>query len=176
MLEKCRSLYSPVGCAVPCGKRRCQCCLHVKPASDFDSRYSESEFIITGKLDCNSTNIVYLIECKKCEEQYVGETSKPLKVRLSNHISDINRYKDTSVAEHFNQFDHNGVEDLQITPILQVPDSGSKMRDMLTRRKHESSFIKKLKTLSPLGINVKLEEKGEFGISHYLQHNSFGCC
>ena len=160
MLEKCRSLYSPVGCAVPCGKRRCHCCLYLKSASDFDSRYSESEFTITGKLDCNSSNIVYLIECKKCEEQYVGETSKPLKVRLSNHVSDINRYKGTSIAEHFNQFDHNGVEDLQITPILQIPDSDSKIRDMLTRRKHESFFIKKLKTMSPLGINDKLEENG----------------
>ena len=160
MLEKCRSLYSPVGCAVPCNKRRCECCLYLKSASDFDSRYSSCEFTITGKLDCNSTNIVYLIECKKCEEQYVGETSKPLKTRLNNHVSDINGYKGTSIAEHFNQLDHNGVEDLQITPILQVPDSDSKTRDMLTRRKHESFFIKKLKTMYPLGINEKLEENG----------------
>ena len=31
---------------------------------------------------------------------------------------------------------------------------------MLTRQKHESFFIKKLKTMSPLGINEKLEENG----------------
>lgn len=160
MLEKCRSLYSPVGCAVKCNKSRCVSCLYINEASEFGSTYCQSEFTITGKLDCNSKNVVYLIECNKCNEQYVGETSKTLKARLSNHVSDINRYQDTNVAQHFNQHDHNGVNDLKITPILQIPESGSKVKDMLTRRKHETFFIKKLKTMYPYGINDKMEEHG----------------
>lgn len=160
MLEKCRSLYSPVGCAIQCGRPRCECCLYVNQASEFGSKYCQSEFTITGKLDCNSKNIVYLIECKKCEEQYIGETGKSLKQRLNNHVSDINTYKDTTIAQHFNQTDHDGILDLTITPILQIPESGSKIKDMLTRRKYESFFIKKLKTMYPTGINEKLEEYG----------------
>ncbi len=155
LLTACRSLISPVGVGIACGRRRCECCLYVKTRSEFDSKYSTS-FTITGRLDCNSKNIVYLIECKKCEEQYVGETSKTLRARLTDHLSDIRRYCDTSVAEHFNQFDHD-MTDLQITPILQMPDEGSKSSNSVARRKQESFFINKLNTLYPNGINEKIE-------------------
>ena len=164
MLTTYRSKVSPVGVGFGCGKRRCECCLYIKPASDFGSKYCDSEFTITGRLTCNSQNIVYLIECKKCEEQYVGETSKTLRARLTDHISNINCYKDTSVAQHFNQFDHNGVTDMQITPIIQLPDYESKVKNSLARRKEESFFIKKLKTMSPNGINEKVEDFGTLAL------------
>ena len=90
---------APVGAAVPCGKRRCECCLYRKPVSDFSSKHNLTEFTITGKLTCQSDNIVYLIQCKRCDEQYVGETSRPLKTRLGNHVSNIRLYKDTAVAQ-----------------------------------------------------------------------------
>jgi len=35
--------------------------------------------------NCASRNVVYLITCKKCGLQYVGETSCMLRERLSNH-------------------------------------------------------------------------------------------
>lgn len=160
LLEKCRSKMAPVGAAVPCGQRGCECCLYLKPASDFSSKHNLTEFTITGKLTCQSDNIVYLIQCKRCEEQYVGETSRSLKTRLGNHISNIRLYKDTAVAEHFNQYDHDGNLDLEITPILQIPDQGSKIKNMLTRRKYETFFIRKLDTMIPRGINLKLEDFG----------------
>lgn len=157
LLTACRSLISPVGVGTACGRRRCECCLYVKTRSVFDSKYAASEFTITGKLDCNSKNIVYLIECKKCEEQYVGETSKSLRGRLTDHLSDIRRYCETSVAEHFNQIDHD-ITDLQITPIVQLPDEGSQFSNSLARRKQESFFIDRLNTMTPNGMNEKLEQ------------------
>lgn len=160
MLIACRSTISPVGVGIGCAKRRCECCLYIKTASEFGSKFCVSEFTITGRITCNSKNILYLIECKKCEEQYVGETSKTLRARLTDHISDINRYCNTSVAEHFNQISHDGINDLYITPIVQMPDLGSKMKNSLARRKYESFFIKKLRTMSPDGMNEKLEEFG----------------
>jgi len=160
LMEKCRSEIAPVGAAVPCGKARCECCLYLKSASDFSSKHTLTEFTITGKLTCQSTNIVYLIECKRCEEQYIGETSRSLKIRLGNHLSNIRLFKDTSVAEHFNQNDHDGNLDLMITPILQIPDQGSKVKDTLTRKKYETFFIEKLKSMAPDGMNEKFEKFG----------------
>ena len=64
------------------------------------------------------------------------------------------------MAEHFNQNDHDGNLDLEITPILQIPDQGSKIKNMLTRRKFETFFIRKLDTMIPRGINLKLEDFG----------------
>jgi hypothetical protein len=154
------SNISPVGVGIGCGKRRCECCLYVNTASVVNNKNDDSEIIITGKLTCDSKNIVYLIECKRCGEQYIGETSKTLRARLTDHISNINRYNDTSVAQHFNQFNHDGVTDIQVTPVVQLPDFGSKVKNSLARRKVESQLINRLNTMYPNGINEKLETFG----------------
>ena len=36
-------------------------------------------FHTQGRADCNTPHVVYLIECKKCNRQYVGQTSLSLK-------------------------------------------------------------------------------------------------
>ena len=38
-----------------------------------------------GPLGCQSRNVVYLITCKQCDVQYVGETSQILRSRMNNH-------------------------------------------------------------------------------------------
>lgn len=158
-LTACRSDYSPAGAGIPCQKRRCECCLYIKTQSEFTSTRNGANFTITGKLDCNSKNILYLIECSKCEEQYVGETERTLRSRLNNHLSDIRNYKETGIAEHFNQLDHIA-GDLQITPIVQIPDWGSKTKNKRARTKQESWFIKKLDTMTPNGMNERLINQG----------------
>ena len=57
-----------------------------------------------------------LIHCKKCGQQYVGETRNPLNERMNVHRSDIKHRKDTSVAAHFNQGDHSA-DDMQVMGI-----------------------------------------------------------
>ena len=39
------------------------------------------------KFTCNTSNIVYLIECKKemCQKRYIGQTGRPLRSRLADH-------------------------------------------------------------------------------------------
>ena len=160
LLIACRSDYSPVGVGISCQKRRCECCLYIKPQSEFGSTRTGAEFTITGKLDCNSKNILYIIECKKCQEQYIGETGRTLRARLNNHLSDIRNYVETGIAEHFNQLDHD-ITDLQITPIVQIPDEGSAVKNGIARRKQESFFIKKLGTMTPDGMNERLIDHGK---------------
>ena len=65
--------------------------------------------ILPGNYNCDSCNIVYLLMCSKCDsENYIGETSNRLRLRLNNHKKSI---KDNSrgfpVAVHFNQPDHS---------------------------------------------------------------------
>lgn len=159
-LTACRSDYSPAGVGIQCQKRRCECCLYIKTQSEFSSTRNGAEFTITGKLDCNSKNILYLIQCAKCEEQYVGETERTLRARLNNHLSDIRNYAETSIAEHFNQWDHLS-SDLQITPIVQLPDEGCKVKNKKARIKQETWFINKLGTMTPDGMNARLIDNGK---------------
>ena len=36
-------------------------------------------------MNCATENVIYLISCKKCGIQYIGETSQKLKNRMNNH-------------------------------------------------------------------------------------------
>ena len=38
-----------------------------------------------SKVDCNSSNLIYLITCRKCAQQYVGETVQKLRERFNFH-------------------------------------------------------------------------------------------
>ena len=47
----------------------------------------------SGNLCCNSSNVIYLISCKNCEDQYIG-SAIDFKGRFRIHKSDIKSNKD----------------------------------------------------------------------------------
>ena len=59
------------------------------------------DFPIFVGLNCFAKNIIYIIEYKDCGDKYVGETSRCLRNRTFNHISDIHKNKDGPVSRHF---------------------------------------------------------------------------
>ncbi|VDP09413.1 unnamed protein product [Heligmosomoides polygyrus] len=51
--------------------------------------------------DCRVSGTVYLITCIECKEEYVGETGRPLWVRVKEHVDGLNRCKvSTPLGEH----------------------------------------------------------------------------
>ena len=58
---------------------------------------------VRGKLCCPSSDVIYLISCKLCKEQYVGSVFKDnFKLRLRVHKSDVITGKDRyGVVKHF---------------------------------------------------------------------------
>ena len=79
----------------PC--KNCAACKHTHNSSvvehtvtshTFSSHSSGQQFTIKHHLHCLSTNVVYLINCKKCGFQYIGETKRTLKTRLLEHCGD----------------------------------------------------------------------------------------
>ena len=57
--------------------------------------------------DCKAKSLIYVIHCKKCNQNYVGMTKNELKQRIYNHLSAIKLKKKTSISYHFNQPNHN---------------------------------------------------------------------
>ena len=70
-------------------------------------------------LSRNLKSIVYLITCKKCGIQYVGETGQQLKRRMSNHRNRVKRLQPQPLYKHFNSDGHS-LDDLPIQPIEEV--------------------------------------------------------
>ena len=145
-LKSSDSKDKPKG-TVKCGDRRCHVCKHLKIGESFTSKLTGKRHSINFELNCNSTNVVYLLSCKVCGVQYVGSTSTRFRLRFNNHKSRIRAHaRDDLIYQHFNGETHNGIEDLDIQLIDQVNDE----RDLLDR---EGQRAYRLKCVKPHGLN-----------------------
>lgn len=134
--------------ASPCQSTRCATCPFVKTTPTFTSSTTSKTHVIRQDLDCSSKNVIYLITCSICQNQYVGQTTLALRERFTNHRFDINHKKDKPVSNHFNQQNHS-LKNASIIPIEQV-NNINQLND------REQFWIDKLQTLTPKGINEKV--------------------
>ena len=75
--------------AEKCSNKRCKTCPSLVTGPTFKSSVTGRTYQVRspcGPLGCQSRNVVYLITCKQCDVQYVGETSQMLRSRMNNHI------------------------------------------------------------------------------------------
>ena len=68
---------------------------------------------------------MYLILCRKCGVQYVGETSQKLRSRFNNHRSRLRSLSNLYLYNHFSSDGHNE-DDMCIMPIEKIDDTGSR--------------------------------------------------
>ena len=71
-------------------------------------------YFIRGQLNCESINVIYLITCSKCLEQYVGSAVK-FKTRFHIHKYDIKTKKERCrSARHFSTLGSNSLNKYRI--------------------------------------------------------------
>ena len=72
-----------------CGSIRCLTCPKLVQSKSFQSNITHQTFEIINhpleNLDCHSQNLIYLLTCRNCSIQYVGETTIPLHKRINIH-------------------------------------------------------------------------------------------
>ena len=134
-----------------CNHPRCATCTHLNCSKYFTSTKSGTTYTIRHSFTCTSSNLIYLVTCKKCNKQYVGLTTKQLNVRVNHHRSSIINHKPIYLSKHFNFPDHS-ITDLSIQAIDTVTGYCSNALQEL--QKLEKYWIQKLRTLQPLGLNV----------------------
>ena len=74
---------SPTGkiaSVVKCSRVNCATCPVFHPSKYFKSSLTNRKYQVVGNcnLSCSTSNLVYLITCSKCDNQYVGETKQKL--------------------------------------------------------------------------------------------------
>ena len=122
--------------------------------SKFSNSLASREYDITSNLDCNSKNVIYLVQCKVCNIQYVGSASTKFRLRFNNYLSCSKKYSRCETVpqmtfhSHFYQPGHSGFSDWQFTLIDQSSDVKS-------LRKREVFWQEKLNTFMPFGLNEK---------------------
>ena len=137
-----------------CGKKKCKICDNVIIGATFKNYVEGRSFCINHRFDCDSEGIVYLISCKFCGLQYVGNTITPFRLRFNNHKSALNRYgrgqrniRGPQLYAHFWGEGHSGLSDF-LVQVIDVTDVNSPT---------ESFWIEKLNSYVPRGLNLREE-------------------
>lgn len=106
-----------------------------------------TRFLIQPDLNLGAINCVYLIWCKCCQKQYVGETGNSLRTRLHAHRYNVrNGCKlNTHLVQHFLEHGHQNL-------MARAIESRAGWTPQ-HRRRAEAIWIKKLNTRHPHGLN-----------------------
>ena len=137
----------PIGGFTTCTDKRCLMCKFSGPTDTFSSPITGNSYKILGTTSCRTNNCIYLISCKQCQKQYVGETGD-LRRRINNHRSTIKTKRITEpVAEHFNLDGHKW-EDMTVIVI----DHNPRWSDS-DRKNKEKFWMHRLKSFHPNGMN-----------------------
>ncbi len=142
-----------------CCKRRCATCNFINTDNEVRSASTGYWFKIQQNSNCESKNVVYLLSCKKCGLQYVGETKRSLWQRFGEHKNSVkNKKMNTLMVQHFNQVGHS-VEDMTIMVLHQNDNGqGSGVKGGLIQC--EDFYIRLLNTVYPYGLNDKVKGYG----------------
>ena len=136
------------GQCTKCGDPKCKTCPLLLTGPTFSGSIDPRTFKVKGQITCKTKNLIYLITCRACRQQYVGETGRKLCERVCDHRSAILLRKNTPVARHFNLPNHN-MGHFQIMGIHALPNH----IDAHARKTHESNYQYLLNTFFPHGIN-----------------------
>jgi hypothetical protein len=129
----------------PC-RQNCLTCKFMSNTIEFKSTATNETFKIFGHHTCKTVSLIYLITCKQCKLQYVGQTGNSLRDRFYGHLADIRSKNNVKpVSRHFNI---NGHREFDVT-IIQTTE-----RNINIRLRTEEVWIRKLKTRTPSGLNL----------------------
>ena len=169
-----------------CGVSTCLTCPYLEETNFFQSSTNGKKYFpaINGEhvLNCKSENIIYLMKCKLCGFQYIGETKCRLHIRFNGHRSRINSNKSGQlVHKHFQENCH-GLANCIIIPIEKIVLSESdenifssqvekaRAKDKI-RFEREKFWISTLQTAYPFGLNCRVKGIGDFNPSQgFFQH------
>ena len=148
-----------VSCAVcVCASKRCKTCTRVSEGSTFRSSVTHKTYNVVSPnpaMDCTTENVIYLITCKRCGIQYVGETSQKVRNRFRNRLrqqSNLYLYK------HFTS-DGHCEEDISIMPIEEITSTSS-VSQRARRLEREDYWCRELCTVYPYGLNDNVRKVG----------------
>ena len=88
---------------------------------------------INHSFDCNNKCLIYLLSCKSCSKQYVGNTTNHFRSKWNNYTSDVRKVENSNMKNvkqkffqsHFLQCDHQGfLKDIEVwlTDKMQASD------------------------------------------------------
>ena len=135
---------------VDCTDAQYKYCTYIRKSKIFRSSYTNYWYQSKLRGHCTTRN---LITCSQYKKQYVGETKREIKVRMTEHQRDTRNKRDTPVANHFNLTNHS-IRNMRFQIIEILPLDPESEQSTVTRKTRELHWIYQLHTLRPVRINV----------------------
>ncbi len=137
----------------PCKEPLCISCHFFKQKNFF--RINNLCIPVMNNCNCKSRNCIYIIFCSLCDAFYIGETSRTLEERFTDHLHTIRKFvpifnEFSEIATHFNLCGHNYYTHLNISIFA------CNISDVFKRRQIESELIHIFLTLGCKMINKKI--------------------
>ena len=158
-------------------KRLCSNSCQICPMLNVDSSVVISTVnkrkypILTNQdLSCKTKNLVYVLTCRVCSVQYVGETEQTLGARMNGHKTGIRQGLSEEYKHFRSDHAHNDIlvkDRFTIQVAEKIYDDDLDVDDptyrskMKTRRvERELAWTCRLQTFYPLGLNTKIKGVG----------------
>ena len=126
------------------GMKRCNncgICPYVREGKSVRATSTNFKTDINTMVTCSSKNIIYLLGCKKCPQQYIGESERSLRERFVEHRGYVNtRNFSKTTGVHFNEKGHS-VSDMEITIVEKIFNQNPHFR-----KEREKMYIQKFNT------------------------------
>ena len=110
----------------------------MKQTKTLQSYSTKETFQIFHNLTSKSENLIYLLQCRICQLQYVGKSETPFNIRLNNHRKDTKSKASILACKHFNEQNHNFQQHTELTLIKQSKKqtTAEETRTLLKRREN----------------------------------------
>ena len=145
-----------------CGAPGCATCKIFDSSKSFTSPLTHRLYDTFIKdmfhpITCKSKNLIYLITCVGCSQQYVGQTTQPLHLRMNGHRKTV-RKKECIIGRHFSQEGH--AQKVQVIEGL-ITKQGETKKELKQRlMDRELWWQKELGTIWPYGLNDNVKGIG----------------
>ena len=131
----------------PC-RKPCITCPFMQKTDNITSWKTKKQFQIKDQYYCQTKNVIYVIYCKRCGIQYVGQSGNTFNKRFRGHLADIRQGNNVKpVSRHFTSTNHTR-DDVNAIIVAQTTDN------LNVRLRTEESWIDTLNIKHPSGLNL----------------------
>ena len=142
----------------PCNRpSQCRYCPKINRCGYVISKVTGHKITTMVNINCQTSNVIYLITCTTCGIQYVGQTRNRVLTRFQGHHSDIKNHNDTTVSRHFNKCPSSqpaGYDGLEISILSFIKNPANSRAGQIERDREEKRWIHRLATVVPKGLNL----------------------
>ena len=128
----------------------------MKQTKAFQSYRTKQTSQVFHNLTCKSENLIYLLQCRICQLQYVGKSETPFNIRLSNLEKDAKLQASILSWKHFNNQNHNFQQHAEFTLIEQIKKQRTAEETRILLKRRANFWVLKQKTLYPDGLDQEL--------------------